>query len=136
MTGKAADSRRCRPFLDELDYLGQDLQLARGWHVLEDADDDLVRILMKLTSDVERFDSMVMLQRKMLEQRAAHIGAFDDDQLNRQSERISLEAAEMVTCARQALKQLRRLAEPTKPLPLHTFSRDRARGLAKDRHAG
>jgi len=34
--------------------------------------DDIVHILMKLTSDVERFDSLVVLQRKLLQERGAH----------------------------------------------------------------
>jgi hypothetical protein len=136
MTEEAGGRRRQRSFPEELDNLGQDLKGARGRRVLEEAGDDLTRILTKLTSDVERFDSMVGLHRKMLEEPARQIGAFDEDQLNRQSERISLEAGEMVRCACQALEQLRQLAEPTKPLPLHRPHRNRARGFAKDRRTG
>lgn len=127
------DSRRYRPpGHQELDNLGH-LQLVEGSRVLDDVGSDLVRILKKLTSDVERFDSIVVLQRTMLEQRSGHVGAFDDDELSRQSERISLEAAAMVACARQALEQLSRLAEPTKSRTLHAPHRSRPHGLRKDR---
>lgn len=114
MTKKADQSRLHRPYPEELDSLGQDLQVAKSRHVDQRSGDDLARILAKLISDVERFDSMVVIQRKKIEQRASPLGAVDDDQLGRQSERMSLEAAEMVTCARHALEQLRRLgSHPT-----------------------
>jgi hypothetical protein len=108
------DRRTYSPHPQEVDSPGQDVQLAPGRRALENSGDDLVRIVTKLTSDVERFDSMVVLQREMLEQRADQVGA---DELNRQSERISLEAAEMVTSARQALEQLRRLYRVTELSP-------------------
>jgi hypothetical protein len=79
----------------------------------ENAADDLVRILSKLTIDVERFDSVVLRQRKMIEHLAGHLGDLDHDLLRRHSERFRLEAAEMVACARQALEELNRLAEVT-----------------------
>jgi hypothetical protein len=135
MTEKAESGRRHRPFPGDLDKFGQELQVARA-RASEDAGSDLVRILTKLTSDVERFDSMVVLHRKVLEQRSGPVGAFDDDELNRRSQRISLEAADMVTSARQALEQLRRLGEPTKPLTVPSSHRNRASGLAKDRRQG
>lgn len=103
MTEKVG-SRRLRPVLDTQ-------ELARSARTAGHPGEDLVGILMKLTSDVERFDSMVVLQRKMLEERAAHSDALDDDGLARQSERLQLEAAEIVADARQALDQLRRLSE-------------------------
>jgi hypothetical protein len=74
---------------------------------------DLVRILTKLTRDVERFDSVVLRQRRLLEHLASHVSELDTSELHLHSERISLEAAEMVACARQALDQLSVLAEPT-----------------------
>lgn len=111
MTGKAAISRR-RP---------------------ENARDDLVRILSRLTNDVERFDSAVLRQREMIEHLAGHVGELGNDQLYRHSERISFEAAEMVACARQALEELSRLAEPTNFLTLPAPHRSRPRGLPRDR---
>jgi hypothetical protein len=66
---------------------------------------------MQLTSDVERFDSLVVLQRKLLQDRATQSDAVDDDQLSKHSERLSIEAAEIVASARQALQQLRQLRE-------------------------
>jgi hypothetical protein len=90
-----------RLVLDKFGGLGHNLMLAR--ENPNDAGDDLVRILMKLTSDVERFDSMVVHQRKM---------ARDSEQSSlRAAERLNLEAAEMVACARDALAQLRRVSE-------------------------
>ena len=73
--------------------------------------DDIVRTLMQLTSDVERFDSLVVLQRRLLEDRGVHPDAVDDDQLSRQSERLSHQAAEIAAHARQALNQLRQLRQ-------------------------
>jgi hypothetical protein len=73
--------------------------------------DEIVRTLMQLTSDVERFDSLVVLQRKLLQDRATQSAAVDDDQLSKHSERLSIEAAEIVASARQALHQLRQLRE-------------------------
>ena len=90
-----------RPALDTVEH---------SVHSVEDAGDDLVRILMKLTSDVERFDSMVVLQRKMLQESSAQADS-DDERLSRQSERLRLEAAEIVADAHQALDQLRRLSQ-------------------------
>jgi hypothetical protein len=79
------------------------------------APDDIVHILMKLTSDVERFDSLVVVQRKLLQERGAHPDALDDGQLSRQAERLNLEAAEIVAHARQALHELRHLSEVARP---------------------
>ena len=98
--------------------LEENLTLVWGENV-DDSGDDLVRILTKLTSDVERFDSMVVYQRKMLEQRAIHAAAVDDDQIAHRSEKLSLEAAErlgleaaeMAACAREALARLRGVSE-------------------------
>jgi hypothetical protein len=95
----------------------------------DQAGDDLVRILTKLTRDVERFDSVVLRQRRMLE----HLGDLDTDQLHLHSERISLEAAEMVACARQALERLNRLAEPTTSVRLHDSHRALPLNLSTDR---
>jgi hypothetical protein len=66
--------------------------------------DAVVRILMNLTCDVERFDSLVVLQRKMLEERSA------DDELPRRAERLNREAAEIAARARHALTELRGLS--------------------------
>lgn len=88
------------------------------------AQDDLVRILMKLTSDVERFDSLVVLQRKLLQERSAHPEVLDDDQLSRQAERLNLEAAEIVAHAREALNGLRYLSNVARPHVSSATSRD------------
>jgi len=78
---------------------------------MSSAGDDFVRILMTLTSDVEWFDSLVVLQRTTLQEAGASPDAVDHDRLSRHSERLSLEAAEMVAHAHHALDQLRRLSE-------------------------
>jgi|HubBroStandDraft_6_1064221.scaffolds.fasta_scaffold312753_2 phage shock protein A len=106
MTPRGAVSRRRRP-----DQTGH----------------DLVRILTKLTRDVERFDSVVLRQRRLLEHLAGHVSDLDTSQLHLHSERISLEAAEMVACARQALEQLSVLAEPTPSFSLSEALRVRPR---------
>jgi len=95
--------------------------------------DDLVRILTRLTDDVERFDSMVVSQRKMIELLAAHVDDLDNVQFNRQADRIRAEAAQVVACARQALDELSRIAAPPEPHALQMAHRGRPRGLPKHR---
>jgi phage shock protein A len=90
---------------------------------------DLIRILAKLTDEVERFDSTVVSHRKMLEHLAGHLSDLDNDQFTRQAERLTVEAAEMVACAHQALEQLHRLAEPSQPFALRAAQRSRSRGV-------
>lgn len=102
----------------------------------DQAGDDLIRILTKLTRDVERFDSVVLRQRRMLEHLAGHLGDLDTDQLHLHSERISLEAEEMVACARQALERLNRLAEPSAPVRRNGSGRAHRRDLPTDRRPG
>jgi len=75
------------------------------------AGSDLIRILTKLTEDVAQFDSVVLTQRKMLEHLESHLSSGEDER-NGRAERISAEAAHVVVCAREALHELSRLAEP------------------------
>ena len=99
---------------------------------LQGAGSDLVRILTRLTDDVQRFDSIVLGQREMLEHLAGHLDDLDSAQFNRQAELISADAAEVVACARQALEELSRLGEPVEPRALQTAHRGaRVRGLPK-----
>ena len=79
-----------------------------------DAGDDLVRIVTKLTSDLERFDALLLLHRRMLEQGSAGQGGPGATQLTRQSERLSHEAAGMMASVQQALAQLRELSHETR----------------------
>jgi hypothetical protein len=95
---------------------------------------DLARILINLTKDVERFDSLIAVQRKLLEQDGVDGPAFGNDKLDAQWERLSLEVAEMVSCARQALERLRQLWEVTAPAPKRA-PRGGAGALAKDGQA-
>jgi hypothetical protein len=98
--------------------------------------DDLVRVLLKLTDEVERFDSMILLQRRIIEDRAAHPGELDDEEVNREAQAISTEAAELVVRARQALDELRRLGELTRSATPVAAHRDYSPAAARNRHAG
>ena len=102
---------------------------------LEGAGADLVRIVTRLTDEVQHFDSMVLRQRKLLEHLAGHLNDLDDDQLNRQAERISVEAAQVVACARQALDELSQIAEPGEPRALQSAHGGRPRGLPRHRRS-
>lgn len=87
---------------------------AVGRRDLVDAGDDLVRIVTKLTDDLERFDALLLLHRRTLEQQSA--GQADDGNLlARRSERLSQEAADMLASVREALRQLRQLPQAAKP---------------------
>jgi hypothetical protein len=95
---------------------------------------DLARILINLTTDVERFDSVIAVQRKLLEQGGVDGPSFGNDQFDAEWELLSLEAAEMVSCARRALERLRQMWEVTAPPPKRAL-RGGAGALAKDRQA-
>jgi hypothetical protein len=116
MATKKANVERFRPFPSGWGGLEAN-QVATLWPH-ECSGQDLVRILMKLVSDVERFDALVGAQSKELQRRPAIADSLDDESLNRDLEGLSLEAAEMVTAARRALKQLGLLA--TTPSSLRT----------------
>jgi hypothetical protein len=134
MTGKAPDSSRHRPFSGlptHADGRVADTEGRPG----DQTGDELVRILTRLTADVERFDSFVAGQRRMLEQRSGNPDGCDDAELIGQSERITLEAADMLFRARYALEQLRRLGEPAR-LPVHFARHERARRLVRNRQTG
>jgi hypothetical protein len=124
VTEKASESRR-----------NQDPSSARD-RSLAHPRDDLVRVLVKLTDEVERFDSMILLQRRIIEDRAAHLGELDDEEVNREAQAISAEAAELVVRARQALDELRRLGELTRSAAPVAAHRDHSPALARNRHAG
>ncbi len=78
-----------------------------GYAVAESTD-DLVAILTRLTRDVDHFNSTLALRRQALKGASArhHAGG---DQVDRQSERIKLELAELIVAMREALLQLSRL---------------------------
>jgi hypothetical protein len=76
-------------------------------------DDEAVRILTELTGDFEWFDSLIDDHRCMLEQRAGRLRRGRD--IDRESERFRLAAAEMAMRTQKALEQLSQLAEPVKP---------------------
>jgi hypothetical protein len=72
---------------------------------------DLVRIVSRLTQDIERFDSMIRDQRQLLEQQGADVAGIDDRLLRLQSKRISARAAEIANRAQGALEELRGLSQ-------------------------
>jgi hypothetical protein len=80
---------------------------------LGESGDKAVRILTELTSEFERFDSMIDDQRSVLEHPARRSRRVES--IDREFLRFRLEAAEMATRTRKALDQLRQLAEPAKP---------------------
>lgn len=91
-------------------------------------------MLTKLTGDFERFESILLEQRNMLEHRAGQ--SVRDDEIDRESSQFRLEASEMAMRTQRALEQLRRPGEVTR-LPAQNGSpRSRARGLARDQRQG
>jgi hypothetical protein len=102
----------------------------RGDYSWGENGDEAVRILTELTGDFERFDAMIDLQRSMLEGRAARLRRSGD--IDRETERFKLEAAEMAMRTRRALEQLSHLAEPSK----RHRRLDPRGGLARERRTG
>lgn len=123
MTERAADSRR-----------NQDLKSSRD-RSLTDPGDDLVRLLVELTDDVERFDSMLQLQQRIIEGRARRKADVDDEQLGREAEAIGVEAARLAARAREALDDLRRLGEETGLPARDVVDRNRPKALARNERA-
>lgn len=70
-----------------------------------------MRILSKLTDDLERFDAIVLRQRNMIEHGVRLLGAPDGEQVRRGTETIGAEAVHLAARARQALDELRILGE-------------------------
>lgn len=73
--------------------------------------EDVVRILSKLTDDLERFDLIVLRQRHMIERGVRRLGEPDGEQVRRGTEEIGAEAVHLAARARQALDELRLLGE-------------------------
>lgn len=73
--------------------------------------DDVVRMLSKLTDDLERFDAIILRQRNMIEHGVRVLGAADDEQVRSGTAAIGAEAAHLAARARQALDELRNLGE-------------------------
>ncbi len=99
-------------------------------HPLGEGGDEAVRILVELTGDFERFDSMIHDQRSMFEHQAGRLmraGGID-----REAQRFRLEAEEMAMRIQKALAQLSQLAEPVGP----RGHRDPVRGLGRKRPTG
>jgi hypothetical protein len=77
--------------------------------------DDLVSALRQLTVEIERFDSLIEKQRRLLEGQLTELGGVDDDRLLRESTRISESAQEIVAGARGVLEHLRQIGEGPVP---------------------
>jgi hypothetical protein len=77
--------------------------------------DDLVSALRQLTVEIERFDSLIEKQRRLLEGQLTGLGGVDDDRLLRESTRISESAQEIVAGARGVLEHLRQIGEGPAP---------------------
>src|SRR5258708_38803266 len=88
------------------------VKAAEGRPDLVDAGDDLIRIGTKLTSDLERFDALLLRHRKMLE----HPTAGGSDILTPQSERLTLQAGNLVTSIQEPLNKPPHLYRATKPM--------------------
>ena len=127
MTEPADRSRQHRTFSEEMENLGREL-LPRALVAPGATDNDLVRILTVLADEVERFDAMVLSQRRTLER-----VDLPNDQLDRQVQRISVGAAQVVTCARQTMDQLSRLAESVGSVAIQPGHRNPTRGLPRQR---
>lgn len=82
-----------------------------------DATGDLVRIVSRLTQDIERFDSMVSYHRNLIQQQGADLAGFNDKPLRRQTQLISARAAEIAIRAQSALDELHALSVTAEPLP-------------------
>lgn len=108
----------------DVENLGRGLEL-RALLASGAAGNDLVRIVTALADEVERFDAIVLSRRRVLERLD-----LDNDQLDRQAERVSVEAAQVVACARQTLDQLSRLAAPVESLALQPANRRQPGGLS------
>jgi hypothetical protein len=72
---------------------------------------ELVKVLIKLTADVERFDELIDCQRTTIEGRSAGGHESQDEELVWRLQSLGFEAREVVRSARQALEQLRRLSQ-------------------------
>jgi hypothetical protein len=79
-----------------------------------DAAGELVRIVSRLTQDIEEFDSMIRNQRHLLQQYGANLGRPDERLLRRQTRRINVHAAEIATRAQGALEELRGFSGPVR----------------------
>lgn len=109
MDSKGPRTPRLRGAVNVVSSVGHGLENAPTGYAY-DAAGDLVRIVSRLTKDIERFDSMVRDQRHMLQQYGSDLGTVDDRLIRRQSMRISARAAEIATRAQGALEELHGLS--------------------------
>jgi hypothetical protein len=88
---------------------GRGLELSPTVSEVHYAGDDLVRILSRLSQDVEQFDSMIQTQRHRLQKHGVDPWPLDDAMIRRYAKRMRAEANEMVTRALSALEELNSL---------------------------
>jgi hypothetical protein len=124
------------PKTEVVNTVGRGREPAQSPFVSGAAGDELVRTLAQLTQDVERIDSMIRNQRRLLQQHGADPRAIDDRLIRRQSRRISAGAAEIVTRARGALEELRDLPDIGELVLLEISERQAGGRGAEDRPAG
>jgi hypothetical protein len=115
MAKPPTSSRRRKRFISGTKEVSSGRSATIGRSVLREAREDLIPILTKLTKDVERFDSMVANQRKTIEPWPGELSVPDDEHAGSQTKRLRDGAEEMLTSARQALTQLRRMSEAPGP---------------------
>ena len=81
---------------------------------MDSSRDEMVRILMRLTVDLERFETIVRDQRRLVEE-GSRGGAHDDGRIRKETRRIAIGAQEIETSARSALDELRRMSQEAAP---------------------
>ena len=74
------------------------------------APEALVQILTTLARDVERFEELVVVQRRTLEQVGAGRIDLSDADLTHEARRLTAEAEKVAVSAHRALEEMRRLS--------------------------
>lgn len=100
------------------------------FQTLPERGEEVLRILTNLTCDFERFDSIILERRSILEHSGGEPGR--DGEVDGKSSLFKQEASEMAMRTQRALEQLRQLAQPVRPRPLRSY-RQGVRGPAMGR---
>ena len=130
MKGRGVKSRKVEPVRAATSRQQQEPPITS--FALDPARNNLVFIVSQLARDIEQFESIVGNTRQLLEQNASPTDAIADNEIQYQSTRLSVGAAEVVTGARAALDELQRLARATDPAQLETFERHYERASGED----
>lgn len=121
MKGRRAEKRRIMASLDTTIGVEQWREGTPTILVGAAAGDDLVRIVSQLERDVERFGSRVRSHRQLIEHHAIRVGPSAGDLINRDSKRVSDEAAHVAMKARRALDELHQLAQLGERAPVDSL---------------